>query len=359
MQWSYDLLTLDERMVFNHLSVFAGAFDVVAVEEVCTGTSVDHTDVADVIASLVDKSMVVVDRTGAHARFSLLETLRHFAFTRLRDHGDLDGARTRHLSHFVNRAEHCQRLYEGNSHVAGAAAFKHEWDNFRAAMTFAGERQEATAARRLLRALFFFSWFDIRHELGQWAEHVTTRGIEDPVNDGVGAFFAVQRGDREAGLRLAEKGATRAGRSATPAVWICSFAAAFAHWYAGRVEEGWLSDKRTNESIDPDADPFASVITTCITTSHACYVEADAARGYLEHARPLPGPSRTRPSTPWSNGYPEWWLAPKAASRRHSITSITASSWRNASIIGFSPAWPDCPSPSPRLSRTLHTRRMR
>ena len=115
MQWSYDLLTLDERIVFDHLAVFVGAFDGAAVEEVCTGTPVDHTDVPDLVASLVDKSMVVVDRTGAHARFSLLETLRHFVFTRLRDRGDLDGARTRHLSHYANVAEQCQRLYEGNS----------------------------------------------------------------------------------------------------------------------------------------------------------------------------------------------------------------------------------------------------
>ena len=132
------------------------------------------------------------------------------------------------------------------------------------------------------------------------------RGIDDPVNDGVGAFFAVQRGDREAGLWLAEKGATHDGCSGTPAEWVCSFAAAFAHWYAGRVEEGWSADKRTNESIDFGADPFAFVITTCITTSHACYVEPDAARGYLEQAGRSPRHSRTRPSTPWSNGCQEW-----------------------------------------------------
>ena len=65
MGWSYQLLLDEERIVFDRLSVFAGGFDVTAAEEVCAGASVAKDDVLDLLASLVDKSMVVAERAPA------------------------------------------------------------------------------------------------------------------------------------------------------------------------------------------------------------------------------------------------------------------------------------------------------
>jgi predicted ATPase len=70
--WSYQLLSEPERAVFDRLSVFAGGFDPAAAEAVCAGAAVDRDDVDDLFAGLVDKSLVVVDRTDRSARYRLL-----------------------------------------------------------------------------------------------------------------------------------------------------------------------------------------------------------------------------------------------------------------------------------------------
>ena len=70
LQWSHDLLTDAERTLFDRLGVFAGTFDVSAVERVCADDEVvDELDVIDLVASLVDKSMVIADRSGPSMRY--------------------------------------------------------------------------------------------------------------------------------------------------------------------------------------------------------------------------------------------------------------------------------------------------
>ena len=77
IDWSYDQLDEPERVVFERLSVFAGRFELDAVEQVVNVGDVGR-DTAEVLASLVDKSMVVADGIGV-ARFRMLEPLRQYA----------------------------------------------------------------------------------------------------------------------------------------------------------------------------------------------------------------------------------------------------------------------------------------
>ena len=62
MQWSYDLLEPDERTLFRRLAVFAGGFELETVESVCAGNELDSVGVADVLARLVEKSLVAAER---------------------------------------------------------------------------------------------------------------------------------------------------------------------------------------------------------------------------------------------------------------------------------------------------------
>jgi len=97
IDWSYDLLTPDEQAVFRNLAVFAGDFDLEAVEAICTTTPQTSVATIDALSSLVEKSLVNRVGSDARARFRLNETMQQYAVERLREADELDESRSKHL----------------------------------------------------------------------------------------------------------------------------------------------------------------------------------------------------------------------------------------------------------------------
>ena len=118
--WSYDLLTAAERMLVDRLAVFRGRFGVEAVEAVVTDMVIDAAAVAELLARLVRKSLVVAETTGAERRYRLLETVREYGWSRLSAAHELEQWRQRHLDWVFdlmtgavddpNRGEQAQRF---------------------------------------------------------------------------------------------------------------------------------------------------------------------------------------------------------------------------------------------------------
>jgi predicted ATPase/class 3 adenylate cyclase len=100
VEWSYDLLTAEERTLFDRLAVFRGSFELAAVEAVCVGGAVSPDDVVDLLDRLVDKSMVLAFERSGRSTYRLLETMRQFAESRLAASGQSDAYRERHVEHF-------------------------------------------------------------------------------------------------------------------------------------------------------------------------------------------------------------------------------------------------------------------
>ena len=107
VEWSYDLLTDDERELLRLTSVFAGGFDLTSVSAVVDG--VDDVDVLRHLDSLVRKSLLVADHTTTRTRFRLFETIRQFAEDRLADAGALEPTRDQHAAYF---ARECAARWE-------------------------------------------------------------------------------------------------------------------------------------------------------------------------------------------------------------------------------------------------------
>jgi predicted ATPase len=111
--WSYDLLTHPERAVFRTLSIFAGGAPLEAVEAVCGG------DVVDFLASLVDKSLVVVDDApGTTTRVYLLETIREFAQEQLRASDAYESVSRLHANWFLAFIEEMTRSRRSMGNIA-------------------------------------------------------------------------------------------------------------------------------------------------------------------------------------------------------------------------------------------------
>ena len=101
--WSYDLLNEAEREVLRRLSVFAGGFDLRAAEAVA-GEGLESFDVADLVSSLVNKSLVIAERTSSWLRYRLLETIRQYATDQLIQVGGEEAirrARSLHAEHYL------------------------------------------------------------------------------------------------------------------------------------------------------------------------------------------------------------------------------------------------------------------
>ena len=154
LDWSYDLLSEPERALFARLAVFAGSFDLPAVEAVVGGgvPGMDRTGegpppplVLDLLLQLVDRSLVAVGNDGDVARYHLLETMRDYARERLVERGELDALRRAHADHYAALAKRADRQLRGVEQAAWVERLEREHDNLRAALEW--YRTEAEVGR--------------------------------------------------------------------------------------------------------------------------------------------------------------------------------------------------------------------
>jgi predicted ATPase/DNA-binding SARP family transcriptional activator len=154
ISWSHDLLSGEERVLYRRLSVFAGTFSLGAVEEVCVGGAIERRAVADLLARLVDKSLVLVDER----RYRLLDTIRQFGAERLVDAAEVDATEAR-LLEWAQRlaAAHDPDTNEGTQ-GRSLEALELEHDNVRAALDSGLHRDPQSTL--LLASRFWRFWLD-------------------------------------------------------------------------------------------------------------------------------------------------------------------------------------------------------
>ncbi|MFE6401411.1 AfsR/SARP family transcriptional regulator [Streptomyces alboflavus] len=230
VDWSWDLLDPAERSVLRRLSVFAGGCDLAAAEAVCGARMegagglgrpgevaevggvggagraagvglpsgeesggegafgpVDPRDVAGILGSLVDKSLVVA-APSAHdgvMRYRLLETVAEYAAERLDEAGERAWATRAHLVHFREFARVTDPALRRRGQREAIAAFEAEYENLRTALRHAVAAHDEQEALCLVLSL---SWFwlirDLRQEVRNWSREVVALG-PDPFADPV------------------------------------------------------------------------------------------------------------------------------------------------------------------------------
>jgi predicted ATPase len=170
IDWSYDLLSEEERQLFRRLSVFAGGCTGEAAAAVC-GKQVlrlrrkeaeDRGRSGAVLESLVDKSLVRQEETREGMRFSMLETVREYAWWRLVGRGEDRAMRLRYADYYLGLAEEARSAMKGPDQLAWLQRLEVEHNNLRAVLRYAIDLRDARTALALAGTLWRF-WLTHGH----------------------------------------------------------------------------------------------------------------------------------------------------------------------------------------------------
>ncbi|MFI6095717.1 ATP-binding protein [Lentzea sp. NPDC051213] len=173
--WSYDLCTPSEARLWAWLSVFAGGFTLDAAEQVGTFPDADGTeDVLDLVASLVDKSILVRDGDSVTTRYRMLEMIRQYGLHELTLLGEETLARQRHLDYFTRMAEEADQEWLGPNQLNIAARTRREHANLRAALEFSLADGTRVTAGATLAANLEYYWVNCGHfgESATWMDRL-------------------------------------------------------------------------------------------------------------------------------------------------------------------------------------------
>jgi predicted ATPase/DNA-binding CsgD family transcriptional regulator len=214
IDWSYELLTGDERALLRRLCVFTGRFTLEDVEAVCAPTdSLEH------LSSLVDKSLVVKEDARGAACYRLHETMREYAGRKLHDAGEVEAVEERCTDYYVTK---CQRLaLEARFTLPSWLAWMDlEIDNVRSVLRRCLVRADSVRGIQLATSV---SWFWITRgttEGVRWLDELLASGPGNPETIGwsyfIRGFLAVLQGDWAAARPILDKAVAAARAAGQP-----------------------------------------------------------------------------------------------------------------------------------------------
>ncbi|WP_030257427.1 ATP-binding protein [Streptomyces violens] len=221
--WSHELCSPEERLLWARLSVFAGYFDLAAVEEVCADAELPADEIVESLIELVDKSIVLRrdDESGTHYR--LLDTIREYGEEWLTELGEAPALRARHRDHYLAMAEEFKGEFCTSQQVPGYLRLRRCSADLRAALEFcfteggggAGAEDEdaAEAARaglRLANSLWCYWVCSSRYSEGRYWMNKGLSLVDGPVPERAEAlrfvgWFAIMQGEHDFALPLLEE----------------------------------------------------------------------------------------------------------------------------------------------------------
>jgi len=213
VEWSHDLLTEQEKILFRRLGVFSGSFNVQAVESICGREALQRRDIVDLLGRLVDRSLVVADgaMTGGEPRCRLLETIRQYAWEKLEASGESRRRRDRHLAYFLGLGETARRHLLDANIVMWWDRLEVEHDNFRGALAWSIRSDQAEAGLRTASSLVhFWQARGYLSEATEWLQRTLAAGAEASLPARLKAslslsFVSAMMGDFEQGKSCAQQ----------------------------------------------------------------------------------------------------------------------------------------------------------
>ncbi|MER7986170.1 LuxR C-terminal-related transcriptional regulator [Streptomyces noursei] len=209
IDWSYDLCTPAEQLLWARATVFVDGFGAEALEEICADETLPRDVVLDTVARLVDKSVLIREEEGGHVRFRMLDTLRDYGRARLADRGDGAVTARRHRDWYARLIETAGIEWAGPRQAEWAARLQLEHANLRHALEYCMSTPgEARVGLRMAAVPWFWGAMDHLTEARLWLD----RGLalEEPSLERAWAlatagYIAAFQGDFERMRRCAEQ----------------------------------------------------------------------------------------------------------------------------------------------------------
>ena len=229
IDWSYQLLPEAEKILLRHVSVFAGGWSLAAARAVCADQTLMEADILDLLAGLINKSLVLVQRRPRQTlRYGMLETVIQYAAGKASQAGEVASLRDRHLAYYRTLASQTAAGIEGANPLPWLKRMEDELDNLRHALEWA-LATNAEAGLQLLTQidLFWYQRGHVREQYG-WLESFLDSpeiaGLPHAAGEGAGnsklhvdclhGRFRSARVCTEKGLDLAREIGDRRGEAA-------------------------------------------------------------------------------------------------------------------------------------------------
>ena len=183
IDWSYEMLTDDERTLLVRLSVFAGGCSLEAAESACIGGGIDVLALLDLLTRLVDRSLVVFTDSETNPRFGMLETIREYARERLDETGNESTRLAMHAAWCLDLVTRLRAEFRGPRQHEVYDLLEIEHDNLRAALdwTIRTSRDTDTAMRIAGGLAMFWNTRGHTTEGRDWTE--AALAVDGPASD--------------------------------------------------------------------------------------------------------------------------------------------------------------------------------
>ncbi len=290
IDWSYDMLSEDERALLRRLSVFAGGWVFEAAESICP-----DLDVLSLLTQLVNKSLVTMDDEGDEPRYRLLETVRQYARDKLMETGEAELMRNRHLGYFIQLTVNAESALIGFTALSWVNRLEAEYDNLRTAFEW-GMENNVLAVLKMAGSLQYF-WYRRGYETEgrNWIKDGLEHLQNLPAVEGEAlsermavtakawqamAFLASSQGDFTSSIaasRKCEELARQTGDKRLLAT-VLSFGAASKMMSGDRSYASSVMDEVLSIARDAD-DPFALSISYGMMGMHMLLNDQDPTKG--------------------------------------------------------------------------------
>ncbi|MEU2005130.1 protein kinase [Rhodococcus sp. NPDC019627] len=206
IDWSFELCTAGEQLVWGRMAVFAGSFELDAAEQVC-GADLEPDELLDTLTSLVEKSILIREEAGSVVLFRMLETLREYGYEKLEQTGESLPVRRRHRDWYEALALESEAEWISTRQLDWIARLTREQPNLREVLEFSVDDNPAAGLRTAAALFSFWTSQGLYNEGRRWLDQLLARQSGPPTLEWVKALYvdsvmANVQGDLQTGAEL-------------------------------------------------------------------------------------------------------------------------------------------------------------